>query len=970
LKRRPNENLVFFGECFPYSGHIRQDVRSTPTSQGAFQVFPPSTFSGHFTKPTTNPAPTTSQCSPIVVTMIKSFSQGDVEGGKVTSVPRGASWPHQDRSGSIDFKADSNQLEELRRQLEESQSQNVEKERRIQCLEKQISEKDALVQNQGLEAKLASYLIGRVGGSGAPPMEFQAPPQPGKQRYSSTNSNLTRICHGAKLRNAEPEKSEKLKTIELWLLDEATKSTDIESLVTEYAEQCLSLGIPLDRLVIFSRPVDLRSPSFLFKWEFGRKFKEKQSNSDEVQGLEGPFRLFVEGQATDYQMKGDIEELPEGCKWFKLECFRDYLALPAYHAGQLAGAVSYCTKAAEGFGQGSIDVFKGSLPGLTALVTCLVKDFIVTSLMDDLEQKICEQTMELAAANSSLAKANERIVQQAKSQIRNFAMMSHEIRTPLNCIIGMSNLLLHSDLDATAREGIEMITSSGDLLLAVVDDVLDYSKLATGIVETRFELTQLALVIRTVVASVQIRATSSGVDLETRIDESLPSGVQTDGRRLQQILYNLLGNAIKFGGDGQRVEFNVELVRRHTLEVVHDSAMRNAPRSDDDLIRFSIKDYGKGVPPSEIEKIFQPFQQAATNDPTVGGTGLGLAITKQLVRVLGGRISVESEYGSWCEFVVLLPVMPDRPIVISVKDGTCTGSTSLLDQHSHHSRKSTVSMPPQNQSFRSMKDNDDCSWSDDDSYSSLSTNTTSKSHRSTSSTRVRKSISHPQNFTLFSSEDGNSIQRYNTVSIDHILPQEIPPEDHETWHQPCDLQSKTLSLDGTRPLPEESSRKTPLFAETPKEVPWRRSLLTLTNSDIQERTVDFDFEPLRILVAEDNKINQKVLNRTLVRMGLRDIDIVDDGKQAVEAFKAKEYDVIFMDLQMPVMDGLEATSIISTQKRARGIEYPKVVFLTAHAMVDYQDKAATAGGDGFVSKPYKFEILKELVLRFMENRQL
>ena len=876
---------------------------------------------------------------------------------------------HED--GSIDSKADSNALEALRRELEETRSQNVEKERRIQDLEKQMREKDTLLnQNQALEAKLASYILGRAEVSRAPPVEFQVSPQAEKQRYSSTKSAFNEAGQGTELQDAEPEKSAKLKSMERWLLDAATKSPDIESLLTQYAERCLSLGIPLDRLVIFSRSMDLRIPSFIFKWEFGRNFKEKESNSNLVHGFEEPFSLLVEGQATDYRMTGDIEDLPDGCKWFKLECFRDYLAVPTYNAGQLVGAASFSTKAGDGFGQGSIDVFKGSLPGLTALVTCFVKDLIVTSLMDDLEEKIREQTMELAAANASLAKANERIIHQAKSQLRNFAMMSHEIRTPLNCIIGMSNLLLHSDLDATAKESIEMITSSGDLLLAVVDDVLDYSKLATGIVETKFELTQIALVIRTVVGSVQIRAKTSGVDLKTRIDETLRGEVQTDGRRLQQILYNLLGNAIKFGRDGQRVEFNVERVRRHNLEVVLDSATGLAALSDEDLIRFSIKDFGKGVPPSEIEKIFQPFQQAATNDPTVGGTGLGLAITKQLVRVLGGRISVESEYGSWCKFVVLLPVMPDRPIVLSEKEGTCTGGASHLHRHSRHSLTSTVSMVPRDQRFRILSDHDDFSWSDDDTDSSLSTHTNSQSRRSTPSTRCRKIMSHPKIFTSFASDDANSAQRNDKVSTDHPLPQEIPVEEDDMGYQPCDLQSNALSSAGTRQTPEESGSNTPLVAEHSKADTDPRILLTLTDSDIQERAIAFDFEPLRILVAEDNKINQKVLNRTLVRMGLRNIDIVDDGKQAVEAFEAKEYDVIFMDLQMPVMDGLEATTIISTQKRARGIEYPKVIFLTAHAMVDYQDKAATAGGDGFVSKPYRFEILKELVIRFMENRQL
>jgi signal transduction histidine kinase len=624
--------------------------------------------------------------------------------------------------------------------------------------------------------------------------------------------------------------------------------------------------------------------------------------------------------------------------------------------------MSWSTKATGGFREGHIKVLNDSLPSLSALICCFVKDLVVTSLIERLEDEIQEQTMELAAANSCLGKANKRIMQQAESQLRNFAMMSHEIRTPLNCIIGMSNLLLHSDLDEDVKESIEMITSSGDLLLAVVDDVLDYSKLATGKVETRIEMTQITQVIRTVVASVQIRAKITGVDLETHLAATLPSGVETDGRRLQQILYNLLGNAIKFGREGRRVEFDVELVRRGSLEVVRDIATGNAARTDDDLIRFSIKDYGKGVQPSDIEKIFQPFQQAATHDPTVGGTGLGLAITNQLVRVLGGTISVESVYGSWCKFVVLLPVTSDRPIVPLRKDGTDTESVALLDQCQfsyHSSRTISVSSQPRDHSAKTIEDDD--SWSDDDSYSSLSTSTPTNSHsRSTSSKYLGEPIIHAKDHGFFS-----SVQM--ELSTPRLLPVEKPHEEENVTSKSCEMQSKTFSLNEVQDLLEQSRRHSPLTVTPTEEKLAPRALVALSDYDVREHSIAF--AELRVLIAEDNKINQKVLNQTLMRMGLRDIDIVDDGKKAVEAFDTKEYDVIFMDLQMPVMDGLEATIIISSKKRARGIEYPKVAFLTAHAMVDYQDRAAAAGGDGFVSKPYKYDVLKELVIRFMESRQ-
>lgn len=125
-------------------------------------------------------------------------------------------------------------------------------------------------------------------------------------------------------------------------------------------------------------------------------------------------------------------------------------------------------------------------------------------------------------------------------------------------------------------------------------------------------------------------------------------------------------------------------------------------------------------------------------------------------------------------------------------------------------------------------------------------------------------------------------------------------------------------------------------------------------------------DKIRVMIAEDNHINQKVLHRTLTRIGIQDIDIVGNGKQAVEAHEKKGYDIIFMDLQMPIMDGLEATGIISSRKKAKNEAFPKIAFLTAHALQDYQDKAAACGVDGFISKPFKMDILKELIARFME----
>jgi signal transduction histidine kinase len=209
-------------------------------------------------------------------------------------------------------------------------------------------------------------------------------------------------------------------------------------------------------------------------------------------------------------------------------------------------------------------------------------DLVIDNAMLRLEEAVQAQTNMLAEANNENELANRKIVDQAQKQLKHFAMMSHEIRTPLNCIVGISNLILDSCEDDTMKESIEMITSSGDLLLAVVDDVLDYSKLASGKVETKIAPTKLSVPVNTVATAIRTKALENRVELRTHYSPDLPEFVVTDARRLQQILYNLLGNAAKFGSTGKYIDFSIVL-----------------EPTDRGFLRFSIKDYGKGIAPEE-----------------------------------------------------------------------------------------------------------------------------------------------------------------------------------------------------------------------------------------------------------------------------------------------------------------------------------------------------------------------------------
>ena len=403
-------------------------------------------------------------------------------------------------------------------------------------------------------------------------------------------------------------------------------------------------------------------------------------------------------------------------------------------------------------------------------------------------------------------------------------MRSHEIRTPLNGILGISNLLLGEDHADDLRrnpelaEAIKMISSSGDLLLAVVNDVLDFSKLSCGRMELSWEPTDLHQAVNVVTETLRVKAANAGLTLGVHIDPQVPYTFYTDGRRLQQILFNIIGNGIKYGSNGKSVDLYINL-------------MDNNPAA----LRFSVVDQGRGIPEKDIDSIFQPFHQARNGSSNNfsdedGGTGLGLAVCRKLVEALGGSLQVQSKVGKGSTFSFTIPL--DKLPQYSSVDSDATASTVTVD-----------------------------------SGTTLRTGSSSFSEE----TRQR----------------------------------------------------------GAPPVSQ--------FA-IPK-------ISTTTNEK--------KFAQLRVLIAEDNKINQKVLERTLNRIGLTNIDIVENGQLAVDITSSREYDFIFMDLSMPVMDGLEATRLISARET-----YPVIIFVTAHAGSAFEEQCIEAGGDGYVTKPFKIGPLK------------
>ena len=626
-------------------------------------------------------------------------------------------------------------------------------------------------------------------------------------------------------------------------------------------------------------------------------------------------------------------------------------------------------------------------------------------LIDALEVKVQERTKRLKLANKSLAEANRHVVQASSEQMQHFACMSHEIRTPLNCIIGMSSLLQGTKMSPMQKESMDMITTSGNLLLNVVNDVLDFSKLATGNVDIDWQRSNLQETLDAVAHSIDMKARKRYMSLRTLFDAALPEYFETDPHRLQQILYNLLGNAVKFSNKGGEIEFSVKIVEankdpqatlcdpEHVMQdplqpntnpglpqehiatdfestkagiskcpfhspqksgsvpswkgqtskwtidspTLSSSGCEDMPDLDTEntcqhdettmtskgmtgrFIRFAVRDYGKGIKKSDFERIFKPFRQAnASTERLHGGTGLGLSITAKLVKALGGEISVDSEFGSWTEFTVDFPLggVPEDPTKLG--HGLGNASVLVVDSDTKNAAIVCETLGRCGIGCRKLASMGEVEAPPDQCSVCLV-------HEDLYDAERFCAISHSAKCTLITFGQAHSV----TEASAHIRA--------PTALLPCVLVGTIQSA---------------LSATADEEVTDCESgTLVRAPSDTCE------FRDLRVLVAEDNLINQKVMTRMLKRLGVEAVDMVDNGKKAVDMELAQCYDVVLMDMQMPVMCGVEATKSIISRPRLESQPRPKVVFVTANVFCgsEFDD----TGAWDFLPKPFNLDTIRK-----------